>query len=181
MNENPPVEESKDCDTASGTPQRTCDPAKLVRRYILLQREIAKLEAEKDNLRDTLVKELDGKVPSRWHLTVDGKHLVILHGHKTTVHYNEALLRDRLGEKYEDILEIDGTKIRKNRELVRPLLASVMDRIGTPAAARVEAAIRSGSLAIESFKGAFHKTVTPYISVRTENVASQANPVNVPY
>ena len=63
-------------------------------------------------------------------------------------------------------MQIQGAKIRKNRELVRPFLAPVLDRVGTPAAARVEAAIHSGSLPMEVFKGAFRKEVTPYISIR---------------
>ena len=44
----------------------------------------------------------------------------------------------------------------------------VLDRVGSPAAARVENAIRTGTLTVDAFRGAFQKTVTPYISVRIE-------------
>ena len=161
--------------------QASIDTTSLVRRDMQIQREIARLEQEREQLRDALVKELDGKVPPRWHSTIDGKPLVVVHGHKTTVRYDEPLLKDRLGEKYAEILEIDGVKIRKNRELVRPLLLPVLDRVGTPVAARVEAAIRSGSLSVEAFKNAFSKTVTPYVSIRAENTHVVSSAANVPY
>ena len=138
-----------------------------IRRYQQIQQEIARLEKERESLRDLLVKELEGKVPAKWHSSVDGKPILVVHEYKTSVRYDEQLLKERLGAKYMDILEIDGTKIRKNRELVRSLLAPVLDKIGTPAPARVENAVRSGLLAISDFQGAFRKVVTPYISIRS--------------
>jgi hypothetical protein len=168
-------------DNETSTTQPPIGTEALIRRYMEIQREIAVLEQEKERLRDSLVHELEGKVPPRWHSVIDGKSLWVLHGHKTTVRYDEPLLKERLGERYAEILEIDGMKVRKNRELVRPLIAPVLDRIGTPAAARVETAIRSGSLTIDAFKGAFSKTVTPYISIRAANTHPVSLAPNVPY
>lgn len=168
-------------DTAKGATQPPVGTEALIRRYMEVQLEIALLEQEKERLRDTLVHELEGKVPPRWHSVIDGKPMLIVHERKTTVRYDEPLLKERLGERYTEILEIDATKVRKNRELVRPLIAPVLDRVGTPAAARVEAAIRSGSLTIDSFKGAFSKTITPYISIRADNTHPVSLAANVPY
>jgi len=151
------------------------DTATLIRRYMQIQQEIAALEKEREQLRNSLVNELEGKVPEKWNSLIDGKTIQVVHRRKVTVRYDERLLRDRLGDRYAEILEIDGTKIRKNRELVRPFLAPVLDRVGTPAAARVEAAIQSGSLPVEAFKGAFSKDVTPYISIR-EVIARSGQP-----
>lgn len=157
------ISDERDVEGASPPP---ADAVVLIRRYMQIQQEIAALEKEREQLRDSLVNELEGKVPEKWNSLIDGKTILVVHRRKITVHYDERLLRDRLGGRYAEILEIDGAKIRKNRELVRPFLAPVLDRIGTPAAARVEAAIHSGSLPVEVFKGAFHKDVTPYISIR---------------
>lgn len=168
-------------DTVSGASQAPVGTEALIRRYMEIQLEIALLEQERERLRNTLVHELEGKVPPRWHSVIDGKPMLIVHERKTTVRYDEPLLKERLGERYTEILEIDATKVRKNRELVRPLIAPVLDRVGTPAAARVEAAIRSGSLTIDSFKGAFSKTVTPYISIRADNTHPVSLAANVPY
>jgi len=157
------------------------DAVALIRRYMQIQREIAALERERDNLRVVLVNGLEGKVPQKWNSLIDGKPVSVVHRRKTTVRYDERLLRDRLGDRYAEILEIDGAKIRKNRELVRPFLAPVIDRVGTPTAARVEAAIQSGSLPMEVFKGAFRKDVTPYISIREVVVRLRQSAADDPF
>ena len=166
-------------DSAPGAP--TIDTAVAIRRYMQIQREIAQLEREKEQLRDVLVKELEGKAPTKWHTTIDGKPLVVTHQLKTVVRYDEPLLRERLGEKYTEILEIDGVKLRKNREIVRPLLMPVLDRVGSPAPARVENAIRTGTLTVDAFRGAFQKTITPYISVRIETPPSAKPAADMPF
>ena len=166
---------------AAGANPPPADTVALIRRYMQIQREIATLEQEKERLRESLVNGLEGKVPPRWHSEIDGKPILVVHRRKTTVRYDEQLLRDRLGDKYAEILEIDGTKIRKNRELVRPLLAPVIDYVGTPAAARVEAAIRSGTLPMEAFKGAFKKTHSPYISIQADCARPVVPAPDVPY
>ena len=157
------------------------DREKAIRRYQQIQQEIARLDEERECLRDMLVKDLEGKFPSKWHSTIDGKPILVVHEYKTSVHYDEQLLRERLGMRYMDILEIDGAKIRKNRELVRPLLASVLDRIGTPAASRVEEAVKSGVVAVADFQGAFRKVVTPYLSIRADQPHSAPSAPDVPY
>ena len=144
------------------------ETAQAIRRYMEIQREMARLEQEKEDLRNLIVKELEGQVPGSWRPTLDSKPLIVMHGYRTTVKYDEALLKERLGRRYYEILELDGTKIRKNRELVRPYLEAVMDQIGTPQATRVESAIRAGIVTAEEFRGAFKKTTTPFVSIRVD-------------
>ena len=179
MNEMLTPDERTTGNVADGAKQPSADTVALIRRYMQIQQEIAALEQERERLREALVNGLDGKVPPRWHSEIDGSPILVVHRRQTTIRYNERLLRDRLGDKYAEILEIDGKKIRKNRELIRPLLAPVIDQVGTPAAARVEAAIRSGALPIEAFKGAFKKTYSPYISIQADHVRSAAPAVDV--
>ena len=144
------------------------ETANAIRRYMEIQREMSRLEQEKEELRNLIAKELEGRVPASWRPTLDAKPLVVMHGFRTTVKYDEDILRERLGDRYREILEIDGTKIRKNRELVRPLLESVLDQVGTPQASRVESAIRSGAVTADEFRGAFKKTATPFVSIRAD-------------
>ena len=146
-------------------PEKT---AQAIRRYMEIQREMARLEQEKEELRNLIAKELDGQVPASWRPTLDARPLIVMHGYRTTVKYDEDLLKERLGRRYYEILELDGTKIRKNRELVRPYLEAVMDQIGTPQATRVESAIRAGIVTAEEFRGAFKKMTTPFVSIRVD-------------
>ena len=123
------ISDERDVEGASPPPE---DSVALIRRYMQIQQEIAALEKEREQLRDSLVNGLEGKVPQKWNSLIDGKTILVVHRRKITVHYDERILRDRLGSRYAEILEIDGAKIRKNRDLVRPFLAPVLDRIGTP-------------------------------------------------
>ena len=66
-----------------------------IRRYQQIQQEIARLEEERERLRDLLVKELDGKFPSKWHSTIDGKPILVVHEYKTSVRYDEPLPREK--------------------------------------------------------------------------------------
>ena len=179
MIESAQASESASLDSASGAP--SIDTAAAIRRYMQIQREIAQLEREREQLHDALVNELEGKAPTRWRTMVDGKHLVVTHQLKTVVRYDESLLRERLGERYAEILDIDGVKLRKNRELVRPLLMPVLNRVGSPTAARVENAIRTGALTVDAFRGAFQKTMTPYISVRIETTPCAKPAADMPF
>ena len=166
--------QNQDTDGQGPVGQDTAMPAETaqaIRRYMEIQREMARLEQEKEELRDLIVKELDGQVPASWRPTLDAKPLVVMHGYRTTVKYEEDILRERLGDRYHEILEIDGTKIRKNCELVRPYLEAVLNQVGTPQAARVEAAIRSGAVTPDEFRGAFRKTITPFVSIRIDSAA----------
>ena len=126
-----------------------------------------RLEEEKDRLRDIIAKELEGETPSRWNAVLDGKPLVVTHGFRTAVSYDEDTLRQRLGEAFYDLLDIDGAKLRKNREAARPLLAPILATVGSVSPERVEAAIKDGKVKAEAFRGAFRKTVTPYVSIRS--------------
>ena len=166
---------------ASSVQFTDADREAAIRRYMQIQREIAQLELEKDQLRGLLVQQLEGVVPARWHIAIDEKPLLVVHEYKTSVRYDEKILSERLGERYSEILEIDGTKIRKNRDLVRPLLAPVLAKIGTPSASRVKVAVQAGSLTADDFRGAFKKTLTPYISIRVENARSAPAAIDAPY
>ena len=181
MSESVPINGAKATDAASEVHSTYAEREVAIRKYMQIQQEIVRLEEERERLRDFLVKDLEGQVPAKWHITIDEKPLMVIHEFKTSVRYDEHLLSERLGERYSEILEIDGTKIRKNRDLVRPLLAPVLDKIGTPSASRVKAAVQSGSLTADDFRGAFKKTLTPYISIRVENARSAPAAIDAPY
>lgn len=164
---------------AADTPMPS-EIADALRRYMQLQREILRLEEEKAHLRDCLAVALGDQFPAVWRPVLDAQSLLIHHGTRTMVRYEEPLLRERLGDRYVEILEIDATKIRKNRDAVRPLLRPILDRVGTPQANRVEAAIRAGTVSAAEFRGAFSKTYAHSLSVRIERAPSPAPQAGLP-
>lgn len=136
-----------------------------LRRYMQIRDEILQLEREKNMLKESLVMDLDRKFQKNLPLLIDGKQIVVKHEYKRNVHYREPLLRERLGERYVQILDLDSTKIRQNCELVRRLLAPILEKVGKPTAERVKAAVASGAVSMEEFRDAYRVTKTPYIAV----------------
>ena len=82
------------------------------------------------------------------------------------VDYDEAVLSDRLGDRYRHILVPDLKKVRRHIDDVGVLLEPKLDLIGTPSRDRVEEAIREGLVDASEFRGAFRKTTktTLYVS-----------------
>ena len=68
QSQNPDGQRETVPDTAM--PEKT---AQAIRRYMEIQREMARLEQEKEELRNLIAKELDGQVPASWRPTLDAK------------------------------------------------------------------------------------------------------------
>ncbi len=147
-------------------------------RYVEIQKESAALQDEKYSLRDQIAAYMEGKDASLISPEVDGSRLSVYNTAKTVVDYDEALLKERLGEDYKLILWPDPAKIKKNLSRVAPLLMSLIEEIGSPSQDAVKAAILDGKIKKELFDGAFEKRQTRTFSVtrvRDQNVNENGN------
>lgn len=80
--------------------------------------------------------------------------------------YGEDALHERLGERYRMLLAPDLRKLRAHvDELGQQLTPAMMDKVGSPAPEKVKAAIESGVVRLEEFKGAFRKEETVSVAV----------------
>ena len=71
-------------------PEKT---AQAIRRYMEIQREMARLEQEKEDLRNLIAKELDGQIPTSWRPMLDAKPLR-LHPRRCSLrHHHRPFLR----------------------------------------------------------------------------------------
>ena len=95
---------------------------------------------------------------------------------RTVVKYDEDLLRDRLGDRYESILEPDMRRVRKHLPEIGHLLQPALDLVGAPSRDLVEQRILDGSLAARDFSGAFEKTTTDVLYVRRQASAADDEP-----
>jgi len=129
-----------------------------LRRYIAIQRETKKLEDERQTLRDAIVRHMQARQKTHWRTTVDAEEVGIRCIPQTVVTYNEPLLRERLGSRYAEILDVDLKKVKDNLPSVTPLLSPVLSLVGTPSREKVRDAIEHGNLNPRLFDGAFTKT-----------------------
>ena len=131
-----------------------------LRRYLLIQKTMKQLEDERQALRDHLVRHMNQHRRTLWQTKVDDTEVNVRCQPLTTITYNEPLLRERLGARYVEILDVDLKKLKDRIEDVKPLLAPLLPFVGTPSREKVRDAIESGRLETSAFEGAYAKTET---------------------
>jgi len=81
------------------------------------------------------------------------------------VEYDEDMLRSRLGDRYESILEPDLRKLKAALPSLGKEMEPLLDQIGSPSPDKVKKAVDSGLVDSSEFKGAFVKSTKEYVSV----------------
>jgi len=151
-------------------PQLTPEIERTLARYLQIQQEERQLQTEKARLREQLASHLGGATGGRlaWHPTVEGEPVTVYYRTDMQVAYDEALLEERLGERYPSILAPDVRKLRCHLDRVEPLVQPILTLVGTPERERVRQAIEQGVVRKEDFRDAYEKRERVYISVRRE-------------
>jgi len=142
----------------------------LTRDYRMVTQEIDRLEKEKHQLRAKIKKYLKARELSTLTIPVKKDQMVLELKQQVKTECNKDLLKERLGDKYQDILEIDAVRLR---ELSRDysgmdMLEPYLDEIGSPSRKKIEEMIRDGKLDKKDFKGAFKKTIRSVLYVKPE-------------
>ena len=137
----------------------------VLRRYMEIQAEEHRLEEEKRKLQRTLFQHLKDSPGREWHVTIDDRRVKVTHAESTRLTYDEKLLAQRLGDRYTDILAIDPKKLREREKMAESYLRPILVQIGTPDREKIRRAIETGICSTDDFRGAFVKTVKPFIAV----------------
>jgi len=150
----------------------------LLKQYRNVDQEIDRMEYEKRNLRTQIQQFLENRELSSFSIPVNNEQIILELKQNVSIKYDENLLRERLGEKYREILEIDLVKLRTAiGGLLEHELEQHIETIGSPSRTKIEKLIVEGKLEKGDFKGAFHKTLksTLYVKRRplSEEVAIQ--------
>lgn len=146
-------------------PELTREIEATLRAYTQLQQEEQRLKERKQALQEKLKAHLRGEKKSLWCPDVGGTRLKVSYRSVPQVEYNEEKLRARLGDRYAALLEPDLKKLRAELPNLGAELKPLLDRIGSPSPEKVKAAIDSGAVSPDEFKGAFTKTVKEYLTV----------------
>jgi hypothetical protein len=143
----------------------TPEMEKLLGRYLRIQDEARRLDEEKAQLKDRLASHLAGFTEPFWFPVVAGQPLKIRVQHAVDFTYNEELLRQRLGERYTEILRPDPAKIRRHLAAVEDLLRPALNLVGSPHRDQVRVAVERGAVPKDAFAGAFEKVSRTTIAV----------------
>ena len=136
-----------------------------LKRYVEIQEEVAKLETEKKQCREVLMAYMRETEQSLWSASLDSKQVTVRYYPKTTITYDEELLKQRLGDKYLLLLEPDLSKLKTHLHDVAPLLQPMLQQIGSPSREKVKAAVEAGTIDRKAFEGAFTKVDASVFSV----------------
>ena len=130
------------------------DMEDLLRRYLKIQDESRRLEAERKTLRDKIAASLSLSGETGRDMSVDECALHIRCEPKTVYKFDDQLLRNRLGRAYYGILEPDTRKMKACMDEVVRCLAPIIHKVGVPSGERLDAAIRAGRISSELVEGA---------------------------
>lgn len=140
----------------------------LTRDYRRVTQEIDRLEREKHQLRAKIQEYLEIRELSTLTIPVKKDQMVLELKQQVRIEYDKKLLKKRLGDQYQDILEIDAVRLRDlSRDYFRKeMLEPYLDEIGSPSRKKIAEMICYGELDKQDFKGAFKKTSRPVLYVK---------------
>lgn len=134
-------------------------------RYVELQAQERAIQEEKSNLQKKLKEHIAPTGATVWFVEVSGEAMKVTCKTRTIVEYDEASLRERLGERYIGLLSPDPGKIRRHMDEIAPYLEPVIEKVGSTDPEKVKAAIEAGSVSPEEFRGAYTKTDRSMVAV----------------
>ena len=146
-------------------PALTPELTGILTRYLEIQQQEQALKEEKAGLQERLAGYLEHAGAATWYPAVNGQKLKVRASTLVSVEYDEPMLRERLGGRYTEILAPDLKKIRHCLADLTPVLAPVLDRVGSPAPDKVRAALERGTVSAADFAGAFQKHTRRIVSV----------------
>ena len=146
-------------------PALTPELTGVLTRYLEIQHQEQELKEEKAGLQERLADCLERAGAAAWYPDINGQKLKVRASTLVNVEYDEPVLQERLGSRYNEILAPNLKKIRHCLADLTAILAPVLDRIGSPDPEMVRVAIERGTLSKADFTGAFRKRTRRIVSV----------------
>lgn len=162
----------------NGQPELTPQIATTIREYLELLKRERKIKGQKRQLSQKLAEHLEGHGSYvTWHTTVDDQDVVVKMMQREKGVWDEELLKQRLGERYKAVLMPDPAKIRLHAEVVRTLLDSIIEDVGSPNKQAVREALKEGSVSRDEIEGTLQSDVRTSAWVMRDRTAWEGKDV----
>ncbi len=138
----------------------------ILRRLNEVDQILEQAKEERVFLRERIVELMAANQQRERRMDVDGQPMMLRVQVRRKVRYDEEVLRERLGDRYRQILAPDARKVRKHAAELGPALDEHLELIGSPTPERVQSAIEGGLVSADEFRGAFKKDTTRVLNVR---------------
>jgi hypothetical protein len=147
-----------------------------------IEAKIDALTAERDELRVQIAAAMNAEGLAQKMVELPEGRFKVTRRHVTTVKYDEAVLRERLGARIKAILDLDYRKVKEHRGAVLELLGDKLVDVGKVSQIRVREAVASGAVSAAEFKGTFQKTESDRLTIsRVRDTGSLPPSADAPY
>jgi uncharacterized protein (UPF0335 family) len=151
------------------------DVSQLLAQYHDIIQQLKQLEDEKTSLREE-IRELVQRAGCPVSTMIGDTRVNARVVTSVKVDYDEAGLRERLGDRFRSILVVDAKKVRRHLDELQPVLEPYLDTLGSVSQERVAEQITTGRMSSSEFAGLFkkeHKS-TLYVQMQSASSATQA-------
>jgi len=133
--------------------------------------EIEKLEDNKKEIRREILELMKNANMHETFILLNEKKYRLKWNSTSKVIYDDAVLKERFGNKILSILKVDYNKFKKYSNLNQYFPAEVLKEIGSVSKDLVKIAVQNGEFTVKDFAGAFSKDEkeTLYVSVFENN------------
>ena len=130
-----------------------------------IDEQLAPLNEKREAVRQQIVNYMNQNGTERESAILGDSVFFVKKRTVSKVNYSEGILRQRLGDRYKAILDIDPKKLKGNSDQVINLIGDTILQVGSVSKEKVKAAINAGVVSVSDFDGAFEKTVKDYLTV----------------
>lgn len=128
-------------------------------------RELQAAVREKEQIEKQLADYLSGLQAEELSVDLPSGPVRIRLVRQSDIRYNNEMLKERLGERYEALLKPDLEKIREHLDAISPCFDNILEYVGSVSPEKVREAIEDGIVEKEEFDGAYSKTTHRRIDI----------------
>lgn len=128
-----------------------------------LEEQIAREQAE---IRAEIGQYLEGRSAKSWVGQVHGREIRVTRQERVQVTYDEPLLRQRLGDRFRQVIGLDRKLLTAREDEVLQWLGDRAYEVAHVDRSKVKEALERGDVSSDEFKGAFERKVTYTVALQ---------------
>lgn len=143
----------------------TSDPSIDILDALKRYQEIVAITQEKEQIEKQLADYLAGLSVDELSVDLPTGSARIRLVKQSDIRYNDEMLKERLGDRYEALLKPDLDKIAAHLDAISPCFDNILEYVGSVSPEKVREAIEDGIVEKEEFDGAFSKTTRQRVDI----------------
>jgi hypothetical protein len=135
-------------------------------RLMELKELEAQIEAEQREIRGEIAAYLEARSVKIWTGQLMGKGVKVTRQERVQIRYDEKLLRERLGDRYREIISLDRKLLASRESEVFQWLGEHALEVSKVDRQKVKEALERGGVDPEAFRGTFERQVSQTVALQ---------------